>query len=245
MHHFGAAVRWGFAVAGIRRCSASLQMSPDSVRPDVRYLRFASSNEQRLDSFRHRVARQVFRFNQTWAAAFVVQSAAMRAALTATFPEVAGRVRVLGQPVPEWLRPYRGCRERRLSSNDARLQLFYPSANYPYKNHSLLRRLGPEEAATWPVSSMMFTVPPDANPNPRIAWIECTGLLHSDEVIRRYLSADALVFLSLTESFGSRWSKRCGWACRLFVRISPMLALCAGTVRFTLSRMTFTRWKGR
>lgn len=153
-------------------------------------------------SFRHRVARQVFRANQHFARAFVVQSEAMRRALAKTYPEVAVRTQVIGQPVPKWLERFRGWRPSRLSPRDASLRLLYPGADYPHKNHGILRGLEPAEAAAWPVASMVFTVSPVANPNPGIPWIECVGVLESNQMVQAYLESDAVVYLSRTESYG-------------------------------------------
>jgi hypothetical protein len=157
---------------------------------------------QEREALKYRIARRLFRWNQGRVSAFIVQSEAMRLALEKSYPEIAGRVHVILQPVPRWLEAHRGCRSKRASHDGAGLRLFYPAANYPHKNHALLGRIGAAEAAAWPVESLTLTLPPAANPNRGLSWLRCVGLLDAEQVVSAYKGADALLFLSLTESYG-------------------------------------------
>lgn len=162
----------------------------------------AGGTGQEREALKYRIARRLFRWNQEWASAFVVQSEAMRLALERGFPEVAGRVHVIPQPVPRWLEAHRGCRSTRVSRRGAGLRLFYPAADYPHKNHALLGRIDPRESVDWPVESLTLTIAAGANPNRDLAWLRCVGLLDPERVVSAYQDTDALLFLSLTESYG-------------------------------------------
>jgi glycosyltransferase involved in cell wall biosynthesis len=93
-------------------------------------------------------------------------------------------------------------RTQRNSRADSGLRLFYPAAVYPHKNHQLLAAIQADQANAWPVSELLLTIPGNLNPNPAIAWLHCVDRLAPDKVITAYQAADALLFLSLAESFG-------------------------------------------
>lgn len=59
-----------------------------------------------------------------------------------------------------------------------------------------------DRANTWPVSELLLTIPESLNPNPAISWIHCVDRLAPDAVVNAYETTDALLFLSLSESFG-------------------------------------------
>jgi glycosyltransferase involved in cell wall biosynthesis len=87
-----------------------------------------------------------------------------------------------------------------LRGENSGLRLFYPAAPYPHKNHRILGEI--ERSADWPVSELILTVSNDLNPNHEIPWIRCVDKLESDAVIDAYRTVDALLFLSISESFG-------------------------------------------
>lgn len=154
---------------------------------------------RRLGAVKYWVARWLFRRNLRYVTNFIVQTEAMKAALIAGYPEIAGRIHVIAQPAPNWLIEARLERSGFLGRNDG-LRLFYPAAAYPHKNHRLLAEIGRD--ADWPVSDLTLTIPNELNPNPEIPWIHCVGKLGADAVIDAYRTADALLFLSISESFG-------------------------------------------
>lgn len=163
--------------------------------------RSASSNRQ-IGAIKYWIARSLFKWNSRFASAFIVQTEVMKEALLATYPAIAGRIHVIGQPVPEWLLNAKIGRTGPLAGREAGLRLFYPAAGYPHKNHGLLRDIPGKDVQAWPVSSLTLTLPENANPNASVSWIRCVGRLDSADVVQAYRTADALLFLSLSESFG-------------------------------------------
>ncbi len=146
------------------------------------------------------IFRAVFRLNQQRVRAFIVQTDLMRQELERTYPQVTGRVYVLGQPAPSWLLGS-GLRRRGYSARtDGLLRLFYPAAGYPHKNHRLLAEIAPH--ADWPVEKLVLTLAQAENPAPRLAWVRCAGSLSAQEMLDAYSRADALLFLSKAESYG-------------------------------------------
>jgi hypothetical protein len=153
-------------------------------------------------AIKYRIARSLFRRNARFASAFIVQTSAMMAALTETYPEVEGRVQVVAQPVPSWLLEHRGIRQGRTAPHGSPLHLIYPAFDTPHKNHGLFNSVTTEDARTWPVGRLTLTIPSNRNPNPSLTWLECVDVLPPDGVLALYVVADALVYLSLAESYG-------------------------------------------
>ena len=161
-----------------------------------------SSTGRTLGAIKYWVARWLFRLNSAYVSAFIVQTEAMKAALVDIYLEIKGRVHVIAQPAPSWLLESQLKRTQRNSRADSGLRLFYPAAVYPHKNHRLLGAIQADQANTWPVSELLLTIPENLNPNPAIAWLQCVDRLAPDKVIKAYQATDALLFLSLAESFG-------------------------------------------
>lgn len=154
------------------------------------------------DETKYRVARALLRTNVQRVSAFIVQTTAMAEALLATYRDVAGKVHVVQQPVPTWMAAVRDSRRGPATKRGTPMRLVYPAFDTPRKNHALMVQVRPDDASAWPVERMTFTIPPERNPNPALSWLECVGLQSSDGVLRLYESADALVYLSLGESYG-------------------------------------------
>ncbi|MFZ2407779.1 MAG: glycosyltransferase, partial [Methylobacter sp.] len=115
---------------------------------------------------------------------------------------ITGRVHVIAQPVPNWLLESRlKCTQRNIRTGSG-LRLFYPAATYPHKNHQLLSAIQANRENAWPVAELLLTIPENLNPNPAISWIHCVDRLAPDAVLNAYEATDALLFLSLSESFG-------------------------------------------
>lgn len=159
-----------------------------------------SSTGRQLGAVKYWVARWLFRRNMRYVSNFIVQTEAMKSSLVESYPEIRGRVHVIAQPAPSWLI---GSQLKRTQSHhraESGLRLFYPAASYPHKNHRILSEI--ERSETWPVSELILTVPDSMNPNPALRWIRCVDKLEPDAVLNAYRTADALLFLSLSESFG-------------------------------------------
>ncbi|WP_176559376.1 glycosyltransferase [Rubellimicrobium roseum] len=150
------------------------------------------------------VERQILRANLRYTDLVIVQTAHMEARFRSLYPDYAGDVLVLPQPVPVWasraLDPARG---RQTDPSAGKLNLFYPAASYPHKNHALLGRL-PDGSSDLDeiVGRLALTIDPGSKLAPGLPWVDCVGLLDHERVIEEYLRSDALLFLSRSESFG-------------------------------------------
>ena len=159
-----------------------------------------SPGNRGMSALKYWIAQRLFRLNASFASAFIVQTQAMRDALSATYPEILSRIHVIGQPAPDWLLSA-GLKRTGVMQRDAPgLHLFYPAAGYPHKNHRLLSRA--KDGREWPVSSLTLTIPSALNPNPELGWIRCVDRLDPNDVLSTYGAADGLLFLSTSESFG-------------------------------------------
>jgi glycosyltransferase involved in cell wall biosynthesis len=159
-----------------------------------------STSNSLLTNIKFWVARLIFALNHKYVAAFIVQTEFMRDALLWAYPVLEGRVHIVAQPVPAWLLEHKVQPRCRSIANDSGLKLFYPAAAYPHKNHQLLAQVS--ESARWPIESLQLTLESSANPAPRVGWVKCTGFLSPEQMRKAYAEADALLFLSLTESYG-------------------------------------------
>lgn len=154
------------------------------------------------NTIKNGVARQLFRLNASRVSAFIVQTEIMKTLLEDRYPQSRGRIVVIAQPPPSWLLDAGLRRTGRLNPDAERLELFYPAADHAHKNHALLGRIRPSDAAAWPVDRLALTIPSTAHPSPSIGWIECTGFLPPRDMLRAYAGTDGVVFLSKTESYG-------------------------------------------
>jgi hypothetical protein len=161
-----------------------------------------TSSYRKFGAIKYFIARSLFRLNADFASAFIVQTEAMKNALSDTYPEISARIHVIGQPAPGWLLAAGLKRTGVKPQNTPGLRLFFPAAGYPHKNHRLLSRVESGQGHAWPVSSVTLTLEEDLHPSPKSAWIKCVGRLKPEEVLGVYGTVDGLLFLSLSESFG-------------------------------------------
>lgn len=152
------------------------------------------------DGIKYWISRTLFQVGMDRVHAFIVQTDVMRDALERSYPGVAGRVHVIAQPVPSWLLHSGLKRRARVHPTGQGLNLIYPAAGYPHKNHALLSRLDPQ--AGWPVERLTLTLDAPAHPAPQLSWVHCSGFLSPQAMIEAYSQADALLFLSRDESYG-------------------------------------------
>jgi len=161
-----------------------------------------AGSRKSLGAMRYVIARLLFRLNSRFVSAFIVQTEEMRTSLLKAYPTISGRIHVIGQPAPDWVLAARLKRKPRMPLETSGVRLFYPAAGYPHKNHGLLSGITRGDAADWPVSSLILTLERNQSPNPNIGWIECVGRLQHSQMLHEYEKADALLFLSLSESLG-------------------------------------------
>ncbi|MGD0279114.1 MAG: glycosyltransferase [Smithella sp.] len=146
------------------------------------------------------VERWLFRRNIRYASDFIVQTEAMKTALIDSYPEIKNRIHIIPQPPPNWLIGSQIKRTKFHSKTESDMRLFYPAAFYPHKNHRILSKIN--QPSIWPISELILTIPDNLNPNPSVSWIRCLDKLEPDAMLNYYRTSDALLFLSLSESFG-------------------------------------------
>lgn len=146
------------------------------------------------------ILQSVFKRNLKYVDRFIVQTIGMKDQLLNLYPSFKGRVHIIGQPVPQWL--IESCIRKTENTYDSSkgLKLFYPAAFYPHKNHKLLASIDNPEV--WPIDSLTLTISDDTYSLRGVKWISCVGALTPDKVLSEYREADALIFLSYTESYG-------------------------------------------
>jgi len=155
----------------------------------------------RPSQWKYVLSRAVFSWNLHRVSAFIVQTEVMREAVERSYHGVIGKIHVIAQPVPSWLqdsglRRYR--REQRKANQS--LNLIYPAANYPHKNHALLSLLNSQDIDS--IERLTLTIDAKYNPAKHLSWIQCVGFLSPKEMIKAYSHVDALLFLSQKESYG-------------------------------------------
>ena len=159
-----------------------------------------ASTGRQLGTVKYWIARWLFRRNIRYASYFIVQTEEMKSSLIDSYPEIKNRVHIIAQPAPNWLIRSQLKRTKFCNRTESGLRLFYPAEAYPHKNHRLLREI--DQTAIWPISELILTIPDRLNPNPSVPWIRCIDKLEPDAVLSVYRKADALLFLSLSESLG-------------------------------------------
>lgn len=142
--------------------------------------------------------RAIFRANQKFIAAAIVQTETMRSQLVAIYPGLAGKVAIVGQPAPAWLSAVAADVP---SPPDARLRLFYPAASYPHKNHALIRAFAERGRSGDLVEAITLTTEAPADHAPQ-TMLRYLGTLDPVRVKEEYARCDALLFPSLGESYG-------------------------------------------
>lgn len=144
------------------------------------------------------VLRAVFKANLRWVDAAIVQTACMQSELVAAYPELQGKIFVVSQPAPQWLL---GKPRRDGARREGGLRLFYPAADYPHKNHALIRSYGASLEAGGRVETIAVTVGRVVG-DPPGGVLRHLGQIEPAEVVRQYAECDALLFPSLAESYG-------------------------------------------
>lgn len=161
------------------------------------FLLAGSWSGSRVTNIKSAISRWLFRTNLRFVDRVIVQTPVMANGLLSSYPELEGRISIIGQPAPEWLLSV----PKQIARRDAgqALRLFFPASPYPHKNHVLLAR-ALEHAP--PVARVELTIDADALPAPHDPRLGFNGMLGTAEIIARYQACDGLVFPSLEESYG-------------------------------------------
>lgn len=160
----------------------------------------AGSGIPPLSEWKYAVSRPIFASNASKVDAFIVQSEVMKDGLERTYPTVKGRVHIIPQPPPNWILQTRRRDMRPAVENG--LNLLYPAAHYPHKNHGLLANLDFDPQLRAAVKQIFVTIDPALNLAREKDAVRCVGTLDQTEMLRTYDASDALLFLSKRESFG-------------------------------------------
>jgi glycosyltransferase involved in cell wall biosynthesis len=150
--------------------------------------------------YKYFLLRKLFEFNLSRVTAIIVQTEIMKALLINRYPHLIRMVYVLKQPPPKIFFPFKNAKKKpTIGQSYDSVKLFYPSAFYAHKNHAFLSELNPNFHA---IKQLILTIPLDCNPVPHVDFIKCVGEINLKKTLAYYLKADALVFFSLTESYG-------------------------------------------
>lgn len=155
----------------------------------------------KLETLKYIISRLIFRINLKYIDGVAVQTTVMKDKLLSIFPKLIDKIHVIPQPVPTWLKNINFDSVDKSLSADQKINLIYPAATYPHKNHKIFSKIDPDKS-DWPISKITLTIDESENPAPEIKWIKCSGMLDHDRLIEEYKNSDALLFLSLEESFG-------------------------------------------
>lgn len=151
-------------------------------------------------NIKYKIIRLLFRSNLRFADKIILQSEAMKNDFLSIFPGKASLVHVVLNPAPTWIKAFQAKKNFTKYNPKFGVRLIYPARHYAHKNHKLLSQI--EDPDLWPISNLILTIPENLNPNPGVSWIQCKGFLLQKSVVQEYYKADALLFLSQTESLG-------------------------------------------
>ena len=150
-----------------------------------------------------RTMREVFRRNQPFADAIIVQTGVMADHLASSYQGVSDRLHVIPQPPPSWAL---NAESKTRTEKSDKLSLFYPAAGYPHKNHRIFVELESQLAVMGENPENLTLSITLSNPiteqDDSFKFVKNLGRLDVAEVLRVYRQSDALFFPSLLESFG-------------------------------------------
>lgn len=151
-----------------------------------------------------KVNRWLFSYNLKFAKSIIVQSEVMKRNLELSYPVLKNKIHVNPQPVPSSLKDTKTKKTHlKRRSLGKRVNLFYPSAGYPHKNHRFLLDLVDDISRFETDLQINLTLTEsEFEPYKNISWITNLGRLNSEEMIDAYQNQDGLLFLSYAESFG-------------------------------------------
>ena len=154
-----------------------------------------------LSSLKYIFSKIIFYINLRYVKAIIVQTSVMKEKLLSLYPSLNKKIHIISHPVPSWVKKEDFKSKEKSYSRSSKLSLIYPAAYYSHKNHKILTNISCN-GEDWPISKMTLTIDERKNPNPSIDWINCCGQIGHNRLLQEYYIADALIFLSLEESFG-------------------------------------------
>ena len=125
------------------------------------------ASHSKLGKLKNHISRELFVRNARYVRSIIVQSSMMKEMLVDQLPITPTEVHIVAQPAPTWLKTQREIREHLpLFRAEKGLNLFYPAAKYPHKNHKILGVLS--SISDWQVAEIKLTIDPQKNPAPQL-----------------------------------------------------------------------------
>ena len=153
----------------------------------------------KLSALKYIIAKIIFYINIPYVKSFIVQTSVMKDKLLSIYPILDQKVYIVPQPVPMWVK---NKNKKELSyTKDSKLNLIYPAAFYPHKNHKILSKIILNNKE-WPILNLILTIDKKKNPAPNVDWVNCSGQLDQETLLKAYRAADGMLFLSKEESLG-------------------------------------------
>jgi hypothetical protein len=147
-----------------------------------------------------KILRVLFSINTSKISAVIVQTKVMKDLVIKKYPKFNSKVFILHLPPPDIFIPYKNARKnKKRAKKSSSLSIFYPSSFYSHKNHIFLSSLRSNFSS---INELILTIDQASNPAPHAEYVKCVGVIHAKDTLAYYLEVDALVFFSLTESFG-------------------------------------------
>lgn len=169
---------------------------PNLVNPKINRL---SGN-----SLHYKIYRALFKMNLKFASWIVVQTDVMKDDLIKSYPTINEKILVVPQPLPSWFKIAEAIIEKNFSSDV--ITLFYPAAGYSHKNHLFLNKLNSyfieNKIDKFNFKILLTLTDEEFLPYNNIPFVENLGRLNSEQILNAYGASDALLFLSLVESYG-------------------------------------------
>ena len=153
-----------------------------------------------INYIRNKLLRANFRKNLKYADQIIVQTEVMADNLVRHYPQLRDRISIVRQPPPAWVMAEL-CPGEDFQSFSGKLKLFYPSAGYAHKNHILLQHALQSGECQDIVDEIVVTLSREEYQN-LSSPIRTVGRLNDEDMIKAYKQTDALLFPSLTESYG-------------------------------------------
>lgn len=164
---------------------------------------YPSVNKLSSKRLTYRIFRLLFKYNLKFAERIIVQTQVMADELRKSYPKLKNKTVVIPQPVPNWFKSFK-IHENKQESDV--VKLFYPAAGYPHKNHKLLIDIFNNKtifkSKRVPFEIWLTLSDEEYLPYKDISFIKNFGRLKPTEVVEKYKSCDAVLFLSVMESYG-------------------------------------------
>ena len=148
-------------------------------------------------TFKIFLQKKIFKWNLKFVDAFIVQTYHM-AKLLKKFSKNS-KIYCIPQPPSNIFLNYpRKMYKRR----NEKLKFIYPASKYPHKNHKIINNLKKEFLDKYIIDKIFLTISDLDGVYSMNNCIKCIGYIDQKELLNYYLEVDALLFLSLEESYG-------------------------------------------